>query len=79
MKNKRLIKYILMSFIVLFFTTFIAVIIENDTNSKQNEKINDEISKIINVFVDQYFCRPKSADYGSNKNNSSKIWLQCNF
>ena len=54
MKNKRLIKYILMSFIVLFFTTFIAVIIENDTNSKQNEKINDEISKIINVFVDQY-------------------------
>lgn len=54
MKNKRLIKYILMSFIVLFFTTFITVIIENDTNSKQNEKINDEISKIINVFVDQY-------------------------
>lgn len=54
MKNKRLIKYILMSFIVLFFTTFITFIIENDTNSKQNEKTNDEISKIINVFVDQY-------------------------
>ena len=43
-----------MSFIVLFFTTFITFIIENDTNSKQNEKTNDEISKIINVFVDQY-------------------------
>ena len=54
MKNKRLIKYILMSFIVLFFTTFITFIIENDTNSKQNEKTNDEISKIINAFVDQY-------------------------
>ena len=43
-----------MSFIVLFFTTFITFIIENDTNSKQNEKTNDEISKIINAFVDQY-------------------------
>ena len=39
MKNKRLIKYILMSFIVLFFTTFITFIIENDTNSNKMKKL----------------------------------------
>lgn len=81
MKNKRLIKYILMSFIVLFFTTFITFIIENDTNSKQNEKTNDEISKIINVFVDQYGLSEKEVIdiYLKSKNKDHTIINKYDF
>ena len=81
MKNKRLIKYILMSFIVLFFTTFITFIIENDTNSKQNEKTNDEISKIINAFVDQYGLSEKEVIdiYLKSKNKDHTIINKYDF
>ena len=70
-----------MSFIVLFFTTFITVIIENDTNSKQNEKINDEISKIINVFVDQYGLSEKEVIdiYLKSQNKDHTIINKYNF
>ena len=55
-----------MSFIVLFFTTFIAVIIENDTNSKQNEKINDENNDNFTKCTALFASRRLIADNWTN-------------